>query len=105
MTLAELLNILKATGYPVAYSHFTTAQMPPYICILVDASSNMMADNKVYHEINDINIELYTLKKDLVAEAKLKNVLDEHEMPYDSPFETFIESEKLYQKFYEVRLI
>ncbi|WP_020059102.1 hypothetical protein [Bacillus sp. 123MFChir2] len=105
MTLAELLNILKATGYPVAYSHFTTTQTPPYICILVDGSSNMMADNKVYHEINDINIELYTIKKDLVAEAKLKNVLNEHEIPYESPFEIFIESEKLYQKFYEVRLI
>ncbi|PEA54507.1 hypothetical protein CON64_12430 [Bacillus pseudomycoides] len=110
MTLTEFKKVLEATGYPVAYSHFTATPgnpvpSPPYICILVDGSSNMMADNKVYHEINDINIEFYTIKKDLVAEAKLKNVLDEHEIPYESPFETFIESEKLYQKFYEVRLI
>ncbi|MEH6891968.1 hypothetical protein V7024_20245 [Bacillus sp. JJ864] len=110
MTLTEFKKVLEATGYPVAYSHFTATPgnpvpSPPYICILVDGSSNMMADNKVYHKINDVNIELYTIKKDLVAEAKLENVLDEHEIPYESPFETFIESEKLYQKFYEVRLI
>ncbi|MES1051873.1 hypothetical protein FOA24_21870, partial [Bacillus thuringiensis] len=48
---------------------------PPYICFLVDGSANVMADNKVYHKINDVNIELYTTKKDLVAEAKLEKVL------------------------------
>ncbi|QWG33362.1 hypothetical protein [Bacillus mycoides] len=109
MTLGELTKILEATGYPVAYSHFTATPTnpvpsPPYICFLVDGSANLMADNKVYHEINDLNIELYTIKKDLVAEAKLKKVLDDHEIPYDS-YGTFIESEKLYQKIYETRLM
>ncbi|PGT67011.1 hypothetical protein COD86_10960 [Bacillus cereus] len=109
MTLGELKKILEATGYPVAYSHFTATPStpvpaPPYICFLVDGSSNLMADNKVYHKINDVNIELYTTKKDLVAEAKLEKVLDEHEIPYES-YGTFIESEKLFQKIYETRLI
>lgn len=109
MTLGELTKILEATGYPVAYSHFTSTPGnpvpdPPFICFLVDASANLMADNKVYRKINDLNIELYTIKKDLVAEAKLEKVLDDHEIPYDS-FGTFIESEKLYQKIYETRLI
>ncbi|PFL63328.1 hypothetical protein COJ27_16110 [Bacillus cereus] len=109
MTLGELIKILEATGYPVAYSHFIvtpgkSVPAPPYICILVDGSANLMADNKVYHKIDDANIELYTIKKDLVAEAKLENVLDDHEIPYDS-YGTFIESEKMYQKIYETRLI
>ncbi|KXY35554.1 hypothetical protein [Bacillus sp. FSL K6-0067] len=109
MTLGELTKILEATGYPVAYSHFTATPSkpipkPPYICILVDGSANLMADNKVYHKIDDANIELYTTKKDLVAEAKVEKVLDNHEIPYDS-YGTFIESEKLYQKIYETRLI
>ncbi|PGA85994.1 hypothetical protein COL93_29700, partial [Bacillus toyonensis] len=52
----------------------------------------------------DVNIELYTTRKDLVAEAKLEKVLDDHEIPYES-YETFIESEKLYQKLYEMRSI
>ncbi|MED3377863.1 hypothetical protein JOY40_07395 [Bacillus tropicus] len=109
MTLGELTKILEATGYPVAYSHFIATPTkpvptPPYICFLVDGSANLMADNKVYHKINDLNIELYTVKKDLTAEAKLEQVLDDHEIPYDS-YGTFIESEKMYQKIYETRLI
>ncbi|MGR6912496.1 hypothetical protein RCJ96_26655 [Bacillus sp. BSL6] len=109
MTLGELTKILEATGYPVAYSHFTPTSgnpvpKPPYICFLVNGSANLMADNKVYHKIDDLNIELYTIKKDLVAEAKLEKVLDDHEIPYDS-YGTFIESEKMYQKIYETRSI
>ncbi|HDR6285609.1 TPA: hypothetical protein QCU33_001552 [Bacillus cereus] len=104
MKLGELTKILEATGYPVAYSHFTATPAPPYICFLADGSANLMADNKVYHKINDLNIELYTTRKDLVAEAKLEKVLDDHEIPYDS-YGTFIESEKMYQKIYETRLM
>lgn len=109
VTLGEFIKILEATGYPVAYSHFTATPgnpvpEPPYICFLVDGSANLMADNKVYHKINDLNIELYTTKKDLVAEAKLEKVLDDHEIPYDS-YGIFIESEKLFQKTYETRLL
>lgn len=110
MTLGELTKILEATGYPVAYSHFTaTPGKPipkaPYICFIADGSANLMADNKVYHKINDLNIELYTARKDLVAETKLEQILDEFEIPYDSPIEGIIESEKMYQKIYETRLI
>ncbi|WP_242309232.1 hypothetical protein [Bacillus cereus group sp. BfR-BA-01524] len=109
MTLGELTKILEATGYPVAYSHFTatpgnSVPAPPYICFLVDGSANLMADNKVYHKINDLNIELYTVRKDLAAEAKLEKFLDDCEIPYES-YGTFIESEKMYQKTYESRLI
>ncbi|PHD58851.1 hypothetical protein [Bacillus toyonensis] len=109
MTLGELTKILEVTGYPVAYSHFTSTPTspvptPPYVCFLVEGSSNLMADNKVYYKIHDVNIELYTTRKDLVAEAKLEKVLDDHEIPYES-YETFIESEKLYQKLYEMRSI
>ncbi|MGQ8826967.1 hypothetical protein ACUTUE_27380 [Bacillus sp. NA_146.1] len=109
MNLIEIKKVLDATGYPVAYSHFTflpdnPVPKPPYICFLADGSANLMADNRVYHKINDLNIELYTTKKDLVAEAKLEKVLDDYEIPYES-YGTFIESEKMYQKIYETRLM
>ncbi|MED1556798.1 hypothetical protein [Bacillus paramycoides] len=109
MTLGEFKKILDATGYPVAYSHFTAlpgnpVPKPPYICFLADGSANLMADNKVYHKINDVTIELYTIKKDLAAEAKLEQALDDNEIAYESS-EVFIDSEKLFQKIYETRLI
>jgi hypothetical protein len=109
MTLVELKQILSTTGYPVTYSHFTETENnpipePPYITYLVAYSPNFIADNKVYKKISNIQIELYTAKKDLAAESKLEAVLDNNEIPYDST-ETFIESENLFQKIYEVRLI
>ncbi|GKV69854.1 hypothetical protein NCCP2716_23520 [Sporosarcina sp. NCCP-2716] len=104
MTLAELKKLLDATGYPVAYSHFMEPKPVPFICYRVAYSPNFQADNRTYHKIDSVDIELYTDKKDLVAEAALEAVLDANEIPYDSD-ETFIESEKLFQKIYEVRLI
>lgn len=103
MTLTELKKLLDATGYPVAYSHFNEAKPVPYICYLVTYSPNFHADNKTYHKINSVDIELYTDKKDLQAEAVLEAILDDNDLPYE-PIETFIESEKLFQKIYEVRL-
>ncbi|MBO0961443.1 hypothetical protein J1P26_17190 [Neobacillus sp. MM2021_6] len=109
MTLAELKKILDAAGYPVAYSHFTATTnnpvpIPPYICYLVAYSSNFMADGKVYKKIDNVQIELYSSKKDLVAEGKLESVFDQNDIPYDST-ETYLDSEQLFQKIYEVRLI
>ena len=109
MTLTELKKILDAAGYPVAYSHFTATStkpipVPPYITYLVAYSANFMADGKVYKKIDNVQIELYTTKKDLVAEGKLETVLDDNEIPYETT-ETWIESEQLFQKIYETRLI
>jgi hypothetical protein len=108
MTLIELKNILEATGFPVAYSHFTESEnepipAPPFICYLVVYSSNFSADNSIYHLIQNIQIELYTDKKDLEAEGKVEDVLNNNEIPFATS-EAFIESESLFQKIYEVRL-
>lgn len=103
MTLAELNKLLKATGYPVAYSHFPEAKAPPFITYLVTYSSNFIADNKVHKQIQNVDIELYTNFKDLNVEAKLEAILDANEIPYNTT-ETFIDDEKLFQKIYEVRL-
>lgn len=109
MTLSDIYTILKATGYPVAYSHFTSTNntplpSPPYIVYLSAYSSNLKADNKVYKKIDNLQVELYTAKKDLTAEKKLEDLLDQNEIAYEST-EAWIDSEKLFQKIYEVRLI
>jgi hypothetical protein len=108
MNLIELKEILMATGYPVAYLRFYETEnqplpQPPFIVYLSAYSSNFMADNVVHKEIDNVQIELYTDKKDQVAENKVATVLNENEIPYQTT-ETFIESENLYQKIYEVRL-
>ncbi|MGM0807530.1 MAG: hypothetical protein ACQET8_22755 [Bacillota bacterium] len=104
MNLPELNNLLKATGYPVAYSHFANTPTIPFITYLEAYSSNSFADNKTFHKVKNVQIELYTNKKDLAVESKLESILDSNSVPYDST-ETFIESENLFQKIYEVRMI
>ena len=105
----ELVTILKATGYPVAYSHFTETPNnpipnPPYITYLVPSSDNFFADNKTYTKISNIDIELYTDKKDLAAEATLENLLDDNKIPYEA-VETYVDSERLFQRIYEIGVI
>lgn len=109
MKITDLINILKATGLPIFYSHFNVTDddpvpEPPYMTYIFSYSSNMYADNKVYKKIDNFQIELYTKIKDLQAEKKLEDLFDLNEIPY-STSEIFIESENIFQKIYEVRLI
>lgn len=100
MTLAEIYAMLKQTGYPVAYHHFTTAPTPPYIVYLIPYSPNFMAEDKVYAKINHLQVELYTTKKDASAEGKLEEIFDTNDICYEKT-ETYIDTEKLYQIIYE----
>jgi hypothetical protein len=108
MNLEQLKTILEATGFPVAYLHFKETEneplpRPPFIVYFTAFSSNFMADNKVHIPIDNVQIELYTTKKDLAAEAKVNEVLNQHDIPFETS-ESFIESEGLHQKIYEMRL-
>lgn len=103
MTLIELKQLLDATGYPVAYSHFNKSMETPFITYLVTYSPHFHADNKTYHKIDSVDIELYTSIKNLKAEETLENLLDENDLPYEA-YEEYVESEEVFKKTYEVRL-
>lgn len=109
MTLTELVKMLKATGYPVAFSHFESTEQnpapdPPFITYTTPNTENMHADNKTYQKVQNVDIELYTDKKDLQAEQKIESLLEQHEIPWES-YEVYIESERLFQKLYEITII
>ena len=77
--MEQIVKILEETGLPFAYDHFAEGESPdpPFICYLVPNSDNFSADGKVYYKINELHIELYTDCKDLSAEQKLEDVLDD----------------------------
>ncbi|OUM85689.1 MAG: hypothetical protein BAA01_09480 [Bacillus thermozeamaize] len=104
MTQAELFQALKSLGMPVAYGSFSSAVSPPFITYQFAYSSDLIADNINYVEVSNFQIELYTNKKDLAAEAAVQNKLKELGLPY-SKVEAWIEEEKLYQVIYEIQLI
>lgn len=106
MTEQEVLKMIKTTGLPVAYHHFGEGQEPdlPYLVYLYPGSNNFSADGSVYRDVNQLDIELYTEKKDLNAEKKLETVLKEHGFFYEKT-ETYLESEKMFEVLYEMEVL
>jgi len=109
MKLPELVDLLESIGYPVTFSEFKVTPdnpppNPPFIVYLIEGSNNFFADNITYRKITNVQIELYTVKKELAVEAKLESLLDQNELPYETT-ELLIKSEGLYQKTYEVGMI
>jgi len=98
---ATLFTLLKSTGLPVAYHHFTSPPTPPYIVYLFSYSSNFGADNRVYSKQSNYQVELYTTEKDPVSEKLIEGLFDEHDIYWEKS-ETYIESEGLYQVLYEI---
>lgn len=109
MTLIELVAKLRSTGYPVAYSHFKTDggnQPPslPFITYLTPGREDLQADNVNYHKLQDVEIELYTKGKDLIAEGNIEQILHDNELPFTN-YQIWIDSEQVFQTIYEVRMI
>lgn len=94
----EIVKMLQETGMSFAYDHFAEGESPkpPYICYLLPTTNNFSADGKVYQAIEQVQIELYTDKKDPLSEKKITAVLNKHGIFYNQT-ETWIESEKLYE--------
>lgn len=101
----KLLTILAETGIPFAYDHFAEGESPepPFICYLLPGSNNFAADGVAYFKISEVNIELYTDRKDPALEQSLEAVLDAHSIFYNKT-EVWIESERLYEVLYSFEL-
>ena len=101
MDETALFALLKTTGLPVAYHHFTSPPTPPYIVYLFSYSSNFGADNKVYDAEKNFQVELYTKTKDPTSESLIEGLFDANDIFWDKT-ETYIDSEDLYQVLYEI---
>lgn len=103
MDVKKLEEILKSTGYPVAYSNFKKPPQPPYIIYWNINKSNIYADDKIYFSNENYQIELYTMKKDYEVELTLENILDNAGLIYEVN-EAWIDSIKLNQRVYEIQI-
>ena len=101
MDEAALFTLLKSTGLPVAYHHFTSPPSPPYVVYLFAYNTNFGADNKVYSGAKNFQVELYTKTKDPTSEALIESLFDANEIYWEKT-ETYIESEGLLQVLYEI---
>ena len=98
----DVLNRLKDTeGIDFAYDHFAEGESPepPFVVYLYSRTHNFGADGVVYYPVNEVNIELYTDKKDPETERKLERLLTEAEIFYEKS-EVWIDSERLFEVIY-----
>lgn len=104
MTYLDLIQEMRALGFPCAYHHFNTPPEPPYTVVLYAYSSDVQADNQNYAEVGNYQLELYHTIKHPPSEKKIEDKLRELRLPYEKT-ESYIESEGLYQIIYQVRLL
>ena len=101
MDEATLFQLLKTTGLPVAYHHFTSPPSSPYMVYLFSYNTNFGADNKVYNAAKNFQVELYTTKKDSASEKLIEDALNGADVYWEKT-EMYIDSEGLYQVLYEI---
>ena len=103
--MEKLVQMFSEMGIPFAYDHFAEGESPdpPFLCYLLPGSNNFSADGKVYYKIGQVNIELYTDRKDPLLEQKLEDALDAASIFYNKT-EVWIDSEKLYEVLYQIEM-
>ena len=109
MTLKDLnaaLNAIPGFNKKVAYRAFPVGKAPklPFICYLCTKTDNFAADDYVWQVIQEVDIELYTAKKDEASERAVEDKLNELELVWDK-YEEYIDSESCYQITYSVSLM
>jgi len=75
MRRKEIKEILKKTGFPVAYSHFKERKTLPVITFIEQQKDSFFADDTIYAKGNAWQAELYTQLADEDLEDKVENIL------------------------------
>jgi|SRR5690554_1649174 len=104
MTYMDLINEIKALGFPCAYGNFKTSPPIPFTVVAFSHSNDFMADNQNYQEVGYYQLEYYNDKKYPPDEEKIEGKLKELGLVYNKS-EAYIESEGLRQIIYEFQII
>lgn len=106
MTTEEVNDLVAGFGLPYAYYQFeqNTVQAPPFLCFFFGPSSDFQADNTNFQSIWELNIELYTDRKDFGLEEKLETAFDRLELPCDKE-ETYLDKEHMHMTSYTMDVI
>lgn len=105
MTLPELKKILEQLKLPITYLKWAVGQVTdlPYIVYYADEDVGFFADDIVYYEGYAVTIELYTEKKDMELEERVKELLRENHIAYET-YEDYLETEDMFLKAYEIEI-
>lgn len=105
MKYADLVEMLEEMNLPLAYHHFEEGESPdpPFLLFRFPSEDTFAADDIVYISFPEVNVELYTDKKDPPLEKRLEEIFTRHEV-YWSKSEVWIPSERMYEVLYELTI-
>ena len=105
MNIMEFKAELEKLDIPIQYRSFSVGHAPelPYILFYENDSDNVFADNHNYYDVLNVSCELYADEKDIELETKLHKLFYDNEIQYNST-ETYIDSENMYLKAYDVQI-
>ena len=106
MTYQEIFEMLQSSELPVTYYQWNEDDdIPslPYLVFYFPTSDNFGADNRVYKNIENLNVELYTKNKDFATEKQVETLLEENGFFWEKQ-ESFIESENMYEVLYQMQV-
>ena len=103
--LRETISSISTFATKVTYRAWPVGKAPklPFVCIQATSTNNFEADNHVYEVIQNVDVELYTAKKDEDTEAALENIFNASYIPWDK-YEEYIESENCYEIVYTISI-
>ena len=80
MTYQEIYDALCEIGLPVALNRWDMPKIPdlPYIVFTYPQNKDFMADDTNYAEIVQLEVGLYTKRKNIALEHSVEAVLKEH---------------------------
>lgn len=101
MPFEEFGAVLKGSELPVTYRAWPEGEAPelPFLCYRSTGTDTLPADGGVYHQWDNVRVELYTKLKDPALEKKVESSLSGFTWTKD---EIYIESERCYMIVYEV---
>ena len=98
----SIYTTLQSTGLPCAYSHFKTAQEPPYIVYIGNGQETMQADNTHYWRANQYQVEYYYTEKNEANEAAIEDALLGSGYLYDKSEDIYIEDQGVFVIYYYI---
>ena len=98
----SIYQTLQSTGLPCAYSHFKTAQEPPYIVYIGRSQNVLEADNTHYWRENKYQVEYYYKTKNEQNETDIEDSLLNAGFVYEKSEDVFIEDENVNVIYYYV---
>lgn len=104
MNQLQLVQLLNTLDIPSVYGQADEGQTLPFIAIHITQPDNFAADNQVYCEKWNVRLDLYTIYKDLNAEAKIKKLLNDNNIFWERT-EEYIDSEKVWEVEFDFDIV